>query len=94
MAEEVVAPAEEVEEEKTEEVDISTLVAVAEKMRPSRKRAQVGPPNILLVKVAKQSSYILKKNLQKCCLISNLQTSQVGRVSQSATRAKRQRRVR
>ena len=34
-------PMAEVEEEKTEEVDISTLVAVAEKMRPSRKRAQV-----------------------------------------------------
>jgi len=51
----------EAEEEKTEEVDISTLVAVAEKMRPSRKRAQA---------------------------------SQGGRVSQSASRAKRQRRVR
>merc|ERR1712147_450574 len=57
-AEELMA---EVEEEKTEEVDISTLVAVAEKMRPSRKRAQA---------------------------------SQGGRVSQSASRAKRQRRVR
>ena len=34
-------PMAEAEEEKTEEVDISTLVAVAEKMRPSRKRAQV-----------------------------------------------------
>merc|ERR1711963_532192 len=33
-------PMAEAEEEKTEEVDISTLVAVAEKMRPSRKRAQ------------------------------------------------------
>merc|ERR1712147_411467 len=54
-------PMAEVEEEKTEEVDISTLVAVAEKMRPSRKRAQA---------------------------------SQGGRVSQSASRAKRQRRVR
>merc|ERR1711962_261452 len=54
-------PVAEVEEEKTEEVDISTLVAVAEKMRPSRKRAQA---------------------------------SQGGRVSQSASRAKRQRRVR
>merc|ERR1712156_1217307 len=58
VAEEPIA---EVEEEKTEEVDISTLVAVAEKMRPSRKRAQA---------------------------------SQGGRVSQSASRAKRQRRVR
>merc|ERR1712241_369236 len=54
-------PMAEVEEEKTEEVDISTLVAVAEKMRPSRKRAQA---------------------------------SQGGRVSQSASRAKRQRKVR
>merc|ERR1712079_762801 len=54
-------PMAKVEEEKTEEVDISTLVAVAEKMRPSRKRAQA---------------------------------SQGGRVSQSASRAKRQRRVR
>merc|ERR1712241_137584 len=54
-------PMAEAEEEKTEEVDISTLVAVAEKMRPSRKRAQA---------------------------------SQGGRVSQSASRAKRQRRVR
>ena len=42
VAEEVAAPMETEEEEKTEEVDISTLVAVAEKMRPSRKRAQVG----------------------------------------------------
>merc|ERR1712083_345428 len=61
VAEEVAAPMETEEEEKTEEVDISTLVAVAEKMRPSRKRAQA---------------------------------SQGGRQSQSASRAKRQRRVR
>merc|ERR1712241_1398974 len=54
-------PMAEAEEEKTEEVDISTLVAVAEKMRPSRKRAQA---------------------------------SQGGRQSQSASRVKRQRRVR
>ena len=82
VAEEVAAPMETEEEEKTEEVDISTLVAVAEKMRPSRKRAQVG------LKIYSNENKSYKR------LFSFSQASQGGRQSQSASRAKRQRRVR